>query len=282
MKQQTYRITYNTRAINFEATVTFQHMGKYVTDFLAGYRRKGYVVEHIVDSAQQDPPGGHEKLITGDVASPVPQREEMDHEWRWDELANFYRCMNCLVLGNADHGPTCPARPSAAEQPTADAARAASPPSREDRLVDALFASIDYLKALGHPFATWPDSLKRAFSDAMIDPRPPTEADIHRTRELIELGILVDSPPVSAVLVLVPIDVFAIPPSQWDRIGAEVDRLRAAGLISPQTLLETPPLNAVGSDPEGAGMEDGLLTAQAETESAPPGGLVDHLQGDTK
>ncbi len=31
-----------------------------------------------------------------------------------------------------------------------------------------------------------------------------------------------------------------------------------------------------------AGREDGHLAAQAETEIAPPGGLVDHLQGEKK
>ncbi len=36
---------------------------------------------------------------------------QLDHEWRWDEIANFYRCNRCLVLGNRDHGPTCPGAP---------------------------------------------------------------------------------------------------------------------------------------------------------------------------
>lgn len=47
MSRLVYLIEYNTRAINFKATVTFFGMGKYVTDFLSGYRRKGYTVTKI-------------------------------------------------------------------------------------------------------------------------------------------------------------------------------------------------------------------------------------------
>lgn len=48
----TYRIELNTRAINFNAVVTFAAMGKYVTDFLSPYRRsnKGYTVTRIDES----------------------------------------------------------------------------------------------------------------------------------------------------------------------------------------------------------------------------------------
>ncbi len=38
----------------------------------------------------------------------------------------------------------------------------------------------------------------------------------------------------------------------------------------------------MSSEAERADQHDGHLTAQAETELAPPGGLVDHLQGETK
>lgn len=55
---------------------------------------------------------------------------------------------------------------------------ATSPSERELRLVDALFAFLDLLKARGIPFAAWPDEVKWKFAEAIIDHSPPTEAEI--------------------------------------------------------------------------------------------------------
>ena len=60
----------------------------------------------------------------------------------------------------------------------------------EKHLGRAMFELWDLLNELGHPFDSWPDKVKWAVSDAIIDRSPPTEADLLRTMELVEEGKL--------------------------------------------------------------------------------------------
>lgn len=69
---------------------------------------------------------------------------------------------------------------------------AATPPrsaewqDSEQRCARAMWALVDWLKPQGLGFAAWPDHVKHAFSEAIIDKRPPTEREIQRTHELAE------------------------------------------------------------------------------------------------
>lgn len=53
-----------------------------------------------------------------------------------------------------------------------------------DAVVTALWAAIDVIRERVGPFDVWPAALKDAFSEAVIDYSPPSEADIARTLEL--------------------------------------------------------------------------------------------------
>lgn len=57
---------------------------------------------------------------------------------------------------------------------------------KHERLAAALWAAVDVIRERVGPFASWSEQLKDAFSKAIIDPSPPTEADIARTLELAE------------------------------------------------------------------------------------------------
>lgn len=59
----------------------------------------------------------------------------------------------------------------------------------QDAVGCAMWALVDYLKALGHPFATWPDEVKHAFSEAIIDRSPMTDSEIRHAHSLaLKLG----------------------------------------------------------------------------------------------
>jgi hypothetical protein len=80
-----------------------------------------------------------------------------------------------------DHSAPAPAVPSREAQTELEWLK-----QDKQRIGAAMWVLVDHLKALGHPFESWPDAVKTAFSDAIIDPRPPTEADLARTKELAE------------------------------------------------------------------------------------------------
>lgn len=52
--------------------------------------------------------------------------------------------------------------------------------------MNAVFALMDLLKSYGHPFETWPDAVKWAFSEAVISKEPLTDEDICWAQKVIQ------------------------------------------------------------------------------------------------
>lgn len=57
---------------------------------------------------------------------------------------------------------------------------------QERKLGVALWAALDVVNEHLGGFANWPEPLKEAFADALIDSSPPSEDDIAWARELCE------------------------------------------------------------------------------------------------
>lgn len=57
------------------------------------------------------------------------------------------------------------------------------------RVATAMWALVDFVKASGHPFDSWPVALKDAFAEAIVDRSPATPEEIKRTEQLAaEMG----------------------------------------------------------------------------------------------